>query len=140
MNWTEADVLAHEARMRGEVAPAPPKKPATQSHRRGEMNKTEALYAELLEVEKQAQIIRDWMFESVTFHLADRCSYTPDFIVIHSDGLPEAVEVKACMADGRLLAKDDSIVKFKVARKLFPWIKWTLIGRLKDGTWSVRNV
>ncbi len=143
MNWTEADVKAAEARIRGELPP-PTKGRTVYQHRVGEMNKTEALYAEILEAQKQAKEIDEWLFEAVRFQLAPGLTYTPDFIVrsggaLGRGGKLEAIEVKACANDGRVLVRDDSLVKLKMSPVVYPWITWTMAARRKDGTWQLRT-
>ena len=48
--------------------------------KKGERNKTEARYEQLLETRKRAGEIIGYWFEGVTFRLADNTRYTPDFI------------------------------------------------------------
>lgn len=79
----------------------------------GQMNKTEAAYAEQLELERQAGEVAWWAFEGMKFRLADNTFYTPDFIVMLKDGLLQAREVK-----GRW--EDDARAKIKIAAALFP--------------------
>ena len=146
-NWTAEEAQQREAEIQARIRGDEPvvkdclttARPAAQSHRRGEMNKTESLYAELLEARRQAGEIDFCLFEGITFHLANRCSYTPD-ILYGCGGKVFAVEVKACMKDGRILAKDDSMVKLKVAAKMFPWITWVLAARERDGNWREREI
>ena len=101
------------------------------------MNKTESLYAELLEARRQAGEIDEWKFEALTFHL-NQCTYTPDFVTRRKSEIV-AIEVKACTKYGRVLAKDDSLVKLKWAAEAFPWIKWLMAARLRDGDWKYRS-
>ncbi len=84
-------------------------------HKPGEMNQTEASYAESLQVRKLASEIIDWQFEAITFKLADGCRYTPDFAVWRHDGTMEFVD---CKGGGPIDPK--SIVKVKVAAERFP--------------------
>ena len=57
----------------------------------GQMNKTEAAYAQELEARKNAQELLWYAFEGVTLKLADGCRYTPDFSVLR------AMELWRCM-------------------------------------------
>lgn len=91
------------------------------------MNKTEAHYAQVLDLEKKAGVILDYRFEAVKFKLADNTYYTPDFFLIHA-GHFEIVETKGFL-------REDAAVKFKVAAQQFPWFKWKMI-RWKDKTWQ----
>jgi hypothetical protein len=152
------------------AAPVPTAKRRAASHTLGVMNKTESLYADLLEARKLAHEIRDWNFEPLRFPLTDGCTFTPDFIVVmprlHPLNPPlggfnrlklranvtmgfvaalgyyeiEAVEVKACTKDGTILMRDDSLVKLKWAAKEYPWIRWRIAARLRDGDWKYREI
>lgn len=81
----------------------------------GTMNKTEARYAERLQIQLLAGEIAAYGFEVVTLKLADRTRYTPDFFVLAADGAIEFHEVKACRSNGVPLFEDDARVKIKVA-------------------------
>jgi hypothetical protein len=66
----------------------------------GAMNKTEAAYERDL---RDAQTLGDilwYRFEGLKLRLADNTFYTPDFIVLASDGVLECHEVKGFWADG----------------------------------------
>jgi hypothetical protein len=80
----------------------------------GTMNKTEAAYERDL---RDAQTLGDilwYRFEGVKLRLADNTFYTPDFIVLGSDGVLECHEVKGFWAD-------DARVKIKVAADQYPF-------------------
>jgi len=91
------------------------------------MNKTEAAYAEILKLSQMAGEVRWWAYEPIKFRLAKRTWYTPDFLVVGSDGRIEAIEVKGFL-------RDDAAVKFKFAREKFPWINFCMVIR-KGGEW-----
>ncbi len=78
----------------------------------GKMNKTEAAYANLLELRKKAGAIKSWRFEPMKFRLADKTYYTPDFMVTFTDRI-EFHEVKGFW-------EDDARVKIKVVAEMFP--------------------
>lgn len=80
----------------------------------GQMNKTEAAYAALLDERQRAGDVLWWKFEGVKLRLADSTFYTPDFSVMRGTGLMEMHEVK-----GHWL--DDSRAKIKIAAALFPF-------------------
>lgn len=84
------------------------------------MNKTEAAYAALLDVQKEAGEVAAWFFESVKVRLADRTWYSPDFMVILTTGAVEFHEVKGGFV------RDDALVKFKVAREMFKAFAWRM--------------
>ena len=83
------------------------------------MNKTEARYAEQLELLKKAGEILDWQYEAVKFKLAPNTYYTPDFMVVKQDMII-FVEVKGYL-------REDANVKFKAVADKFPWFKWEMI-------------
>jgi ribosomal protein L39E len=80
----------------------------------GEMNKTEAEYAEVLESQIRDGCTEAYWFESTTLKLAKDTRYTPDFMVMMSDGRIEFHEVKGHW-------EDDAKVKIKVAAAMFPF-------------------
>ena len=79
----------------------------------GQMNKTEAEYAEHLELLKRTGKIAWYRFEGMKFRLADNTFYTPDFAVMRSDGRLEMHEVKGFW-------RDDARIKIKVAAEQYP--------------------
>jgi len=81
----------------------------------GEMNKTEAAYAEQLELRRLAGELLAWWFEPMTLRMAKRTGYTPDFVVMLPDERIEFHEVKGFM-------EDDAAVKLKVCRQQFEWL------------------
>ena len=82
-------------------------------HRPGTMNRLEANYAAWLESQKREGKILWWKFESMKFKLADKCWYSPDFIVMTAEMQLEAHEVKGFW-------EDDARVKIKVVAEMFP--------------------
>jgi hypothetical protein len=80
----------------------------------GQMNKTEAEYAEDLDWAKSFGHIQWYKFEGIKFRLADNTFYTPDFIVMSESGEIEVHEVKGFWTD-------DARVKIKVAADMYPF-------------------
>ena len=78
------------------------------------MNKTEAEYAQLLAMRKQAGEVAWYRFEGVKLRLADKTFYSPDFAVMLANGQLEMHEVKGFW-------RDDARVKIKVAAEQFPF-------------------
>ena len=76
----------------------------------GEMNKTEARYANYLDMLKFTHEIVDYCFEPAKYTLAPRTGYTPDFMVQPLVGKTEFHEVKGSKA----VFRDDAKVKLKV--------------------------
>ena len=102
---------------------------------RGEMNKTEAKYAEELQVQKLAGEIVDWWFEPFSLRLSNPESghgarYTPDFMVLMLDGSTFVDDVK-----NRGMDDPAAIVRVKCAAELFPlWVFRIVRPRLvRDG-------
>lgn len=78
------------------------------------MNGTEKEFAIKLEARKRAGAISEWFYEKVTFKLGNDCRYTPDFMVIESDGLVVFFETKGFM-------REDALVKLKTFAAQFPF-------------------
>jgi hypothetical protein len=94
------------------------------------MNRTEAAYAQRLELQRQAGEVVWFKFEAVKLRLADATFYSPDFAVMLSDGTLEMHEVKGFW-------EDDARVKIKVAASLFPFRFVALTA--KRGTWQIED-
>jgi len=89
----------------------------------GQMNKTEAAYADYLQKRLLAGKIISYRFEALKFRLADRTFYTPDFIVTYQHQI-ECHEVKGFW-------QDDARVKIKVAAEMFPEFAFVAVKREK---------
>lgn len=98
---------------------------------RGQMNKTESAYAQLLDAELAAGLILWFRFEALKLRLADNTFYTPDFPVITASGSLEFREVK-----GRWT--DDARVKIKVAATQYPF-RFLAIQRAGSG-WRTEDL
>lgn len=98
----------------------------------GQMNKTEAAYADHLEGLRIGGAVLWWRFEGIKLRLADNTFYTPDFAVMLSSGELEAHEVKGHW-------KDDARAKIKVAAEMFPFrfIAVQARSRKDGGGWAV---
>ena len=80
----------------------------------GQMNKTEAEYAALLEQRRRAGEVAWFKFEGVKLRLADNTFYTPDFAVMLVGGAMQMHEVKGHWMD-------DARAKIKIAADLYPF-------------------
>lgn len=80
----------------------------------GQMNKTEAAYAEHLEMRRRAGEIAWFKFEGIKLRLADNAFLTIDFPVMLITGELEMHEVKGHWTD-------DARVKMKVAADVYPF-------------------
>lgn len=103
----------------------------------GHLNKTEAAFWDRV---RPSPLIRQIAREPVTFRLAGRTRYTPDFgvwpeLIAEHDGRFTLCEVKGFM-------RDDAAVKLKVAAEMFPWFRWLLVRRERrqGWGWEVREV
>ncbi len=92
------------------------------------MNRTEAKYGQHLELRLRAGQIAWYKFEGITFKLADDTRYTPDFVLMLTDGTIECHEVKGFW-------RDDAKVKIKVAAEMFPFVFRSVM--LKHGGWEI---
>jgi len=98
-----------------------PKKTSLQKEK---LNKTELLYdVELAQLHSEGVVAR-WWAQSVRLRLADKTTYTPDFLVQFADGRLVFVEIKGFL-------RDDASVKFKVAREMYPWAEFVMLRRVK---------
>ena len=82
-----------------------------------EMNRTEERYAEHLDDEKLAGVVRAYWFKGIKLRLATRTSLEPDFLVQTSTGALELHEVKGHW-------EDDARAKIKIAAALFPCFRF----------------
>lgn len=100
----------------------------------GEMNQTEAAYADHLEALKLAGEIQDYWFDTVTLRLAKLTRYTPDFLVMLQDDSLECHEVKGGFWE------DDARVKIKVAAEHLPFrfiaVKGKKLAKKNGGGWQ----
>lgn len=115
------------------------------------MNDEERKFAQHLSAEVLAGNIARWWFQPWKFLLADKCSYTPDFVILHNDRTLEIADVKAywkaskkalaknAKAKGGVHVEDDAKVKAKVAARMWPVFRWTYRYRL-DGDWKSEDV
>ena len=83
----------------------------------GQMNKTEAAYAQTLELRKRAGEIIWYAFDAINLRLAEKTHYRGDFFVMLASGELQVHEVKGA----RSVFADDAKVKVKVAASLFPF-------------------
>ena len=119
-------------------AGVPANTPATEAYRdtwHG-MNRWEREYGLQLNLLRMAGDVQTFAFEAVTFRLTggagDRCSYTPDYQVWMKDGAVEYHEVKG-------FVREDALVKFKVARSMFPMFRFRMFRKLpkkEGGGWK----
>ena len=96
------------------------------------MNGLETRRAAELEALKRAGEIRSYQFEALKLVLADRTTYTPDFLVELNDRALVLEETKGHW-------RDDARVKIKVAARLFPMFRFVALTprkRREGGGWN----
>lgn len=100
--------------------------------KKGEMNKSEAAYAALLEARRARGEIAWFRFEGIKLRLASGCSLTCDFAVMTADGGLELHDVKGGFFT------EDARVKMKVAAEEYPLRIVAVTPRAKKhgGGWS----
>lgn len=104
-------------------------------HEPGTMNKTEAAYAQYLEVRKRAGEIQSYDFEAMKLRLAKATFYTPDFMVITASGFVEFHEVKGFW-------EEDARVKIKTAAEKYPAYVFIAVSKKSTrdgGGWKVEE-
>jgi hypothetical protein len=94
--------------------------------RRGSMNATESDFKLLLLARFPDSTIR---FEAYKLRIADRCWYCPDFSLLHLNGTLDFFECKVRHI------WEDSKIKFKAAREMYPQHHWEMWQRSK-GLWA----
>jgi len=103
---------------------------AKATHKPGTMNKTEAAYADHLELQRRLKQILSYCFEPLKLRLGKKCWYTPDFLVVNAEGELELHEVKAYWpgkrgksgrVGGRAGWREDGRVKWKAAAARYPF-------------------
>lgn len=96
--------------------------------KRNEMNKTEAKFAQHLELLQKAGEVLWWKFEHIKLRLADNTFYNVDFFVVDANHELLAYEVKGFW-------RDDAKVKIKVAQEIYPF-KFIAVTAAKNGGWN----
>lgn len=140
LRWTEDQLAAYQKRCLMPVMPVQDAVPALPvavgTVRESDMNRTEAEYAGMLEARKAKGEILWWVFEGMTLKLADNTRYTPDFVVMVSDGALEIHEIKGGFI------REDGWLKLKVAAGMFPFRFFLCQKRAKKtgGDWRIRRV
>lgn len=96
-----------------------------------DMNKTEAMYSRRLERQLLSGEILDWKYEALTFRLAHRCGYTPDFMVISQTEI-QIHEVKGGFV------REDAWIKWKMAAEQHPEFRF-YICIYSGGRWKIQE-
>lgn len=104
----------------------------------GQMNKTEAAYAQHLELLKRAGDIQWYCFDGIKLRLADKTFLTVDFAVMDRDGVMELHDTKG----GPGVFTEDAKVKMKVAAEMYPFRFKVAFPRAKKhgGGWMIEEI
>ena len=73
-----------------------------------------------------------WRYEPLSLRLADRTTYTPDFLIILPDGTMELHETKGYW-------RPQAWIKYKIAVENFPWFVFASVMRSKGGVWVIKK-
>ena len=152
-DWTDADIAAHQARVKGAAGKLPSLPSPEQVmelrgkgpqlmrglwpiKKSGGPNKTETEYAFRLTYEFPHYTPK---FEAVTIHLENGHAYTPDWLVALPDGNLLFVEVKARGKSGyRQPSYQRAKLAFDQSRVEFPFWKWRWAEK-QGGEWTEKN-
>lgn len=92
------------------------------------LNKTERSYLGYLRAQRHPFI----GIQNIALKLADDTRYNCDFWIVTNDGKLQAHEVKGFW-------RDDAKVKIKVAARLFPFVDFVVVMKVKNG-WTLEPV
>lgn len=103
------------------------------------MNKTEARYAQHLELQKKAGAIAWFKFEGITLKLAHDCRLTFDFAVMTNTGALELHDCKSQWKGHRSAhIEDDALAKMRIAADSFPF-RVLVVWPGKAGEWEFKE-
>ena len=136
MRFTEEEFNQLQARQAKSKSPAPKqstskaKLHALGRKKKGEMNATEAKFANYLRGLEITGEILWWRHEGIKLQLADNTTLTVDFNVMMSDGLLVMIDVKGAKA----IIEDDAKAKMKIAAGMYPFVfRYAFPRAQKDG-------
>lgn len=96
------------------------------------MNKTEAEYIRLLEMKQQAGEIKSIHYNKLKFHVGGkRCWYSPDVLVVKSDGRMEIHEVKGDWV------YEDARVKYNACAEKYDMFDWYFAQKKRKEGWII---
>ena len=99
-------------------------------------SKWEAAYAQKLELEKRAGIIKEYWYEPFSLWLPGKVRYKPDFLVEYQQDMEDDVchmPLNIVEVKGWSKNKRDGMTRLKIARALFPCFRWVLAKKTKQG-------
>jgi hypothetical protein len=113
-------------------------------HEPGRMNGLEKRYAAHLDLRKATGEILSWKFEPLKLKLAPSTFYSPDFMVVASDGRIELHETKGASRNKvsgatKPFYEDDAVIKLKVAAVMFPEFSFSMVWHEKGAGWKSKE-
>lgn len=135
-NWTEADIERLKQRKPAAKQTGTQRMQALGRMKTGTMNKTEARFSQLLELERHAGKVKWWKFEGIKLMLAKNTSITVDFAVLPDTGILTMIDVKGSKA----MVTDDARAKMKVAAELYPFVFKVAYPRAKGEGWDIEEI
>lgn len=104
---------------------------------KGQLNKTEERYADLLRMRVIAGEVLWWTFEGITLRLAPKTTITIDFAVMMANGELHMIDVKGSLH----MLQDDAHAKTKIAADKFPFAFFYAVPRGRTGhEWDLKAV
>lgn len=141
VRWTEAELKAHEQRLvAGDAGRVVTPRPLPVE--RGYRSKTEASFAQWLDIQKMAGQIGGWQYEEVRLRLAAGKTYVPDFLVLcvgFVGNFSHFAEVKGRKGAG-FYSRDLGKLKIAMAARLFPWWDFRVYWPGDRGEWECWEV
>jgi hypothetical protein len=87
----------------------------------GTMNKGEQQYHDILTAQQHAGGILEFKYEGLTIKLANDVRFTADFFVVNADSEVELHEVKPRTKNGKYYAREDAVMKMRLAATHYPF-------------------
>lgn len=97
-------------------------------------SKTEAAYADHLDVLLRAGEIVDWKYEAIKLRLPGGYFYVPDFVVVLPGGGFELREVKGAKR-GRYYSREVGKMKARIAAETYSFLTLCIVWPLGNGAW-----
>lgn len=110
-------------------------KPRIRQSAKPRLNKTEAAFSLWLREHKPEAIVLE---QAIALRLGNGVRFTVDFVTVEFAAAGGGRVLTAYETKGFL--RDDAAVKLKVAASLYPWMRFVLVSRRRDGTWSMQEV
>jgi len=141
MGWTEADIRAVVGPQRCRVlmglnpTPALPVQPPEALVRPAYGSKTNARYAQLLDLWQHEGKVKTWAYEPLKLRLGDTCFYTPDFLVIWTMA-PWPIQLHEVKGG---FVREDALIKLKTAAARYPYFVFKMLQWVKQ-EWKEKEI